>query len=472
MAMVSSDDSESKDKSTRNVNMIKPMVDSWTEGNMRRRKLSRRVSEPTTGIGRRMTDPTPMLRTESGDEQPRDRLTSAQFRNILVKSIQGGGDVVKEAWKVFQGDLMERGSQAMRKLQQLRGIGGRFFTTDDLDRMRRNFEFDPTVPRTTLPWRRRKFYHDDVRIFAYVDPLLKLYQQAGRSKGTPLPPPERETISFVLGVCDVIVTTILVCNWPNLYCFYHTTRFVVLIYFRIFEFIGRHWGTCLFEVCYFINVLLIKYITGRGHWNEETLKPIFLLCNGPVMWGAIIFQNSLVFHSATKYTSAVLHFSPPLTCWVLRWKVSMPPATQPLLGDSWGNFFDGFGNSVCLFCAHQIFWWVLMGIVLKPRLKKDKEASNCFIALTESKSGLFYDIVSTFGERWEELLFIVLYSFGATVSMLPALLFWNSIILHTVVLSAVLILLIWNAGDFYIQRQELTVDLAREVYSKKKEFGG
>lgn len=414
--------------------------------------------------------------SESEHEYKRERVTSAQFRRLLFKSFQEGGDAVKETWKQIQGGIVRRGSKfltskAIETFQQL-GTLRSSYTTDDLEKMRRNYVFDPSAPITTLPWRRRKLTQDEVRIFSYVDPLLKLYQQAARSKGTPLPPPERETISFVLGVCDVILTTILVSNWPNLYCFYHTTRFIVLMYFRTFEFIGRHWGSCLVEVCYFINVLLMWYISGRGHWSEENLKPIFLLCNGPVMWGAIIFQNSLVFHSVTKYTSTVLHFSPPLTCWTLRWKVSMPSTSQPILGESWGNFFDGFHESVCLFCGHQIFWWFVIGFLLKSKLKQDKEASNCFICLTESKSGLFYNIVNMFGERYEELLFIVLYSFGATLAMIPALFFWNSFILHTTVLTGVLILLIWNAGDFYVHRQELTVNMAREVYSDKNQFGG
>jgi len=430
------------------------------------------ITVPNT-LRRRTTNSVLRRDSNSSDSEPetfkRERLSSAQFKQLLVKSFQEGGDALE--------DMVRRGSKflnskAKETYHQLAGLTRTPYTTDDLEKMRRDYVFDPNLPTTTLPWRRRKLTQDEVRIFSYVDPLLKLYQQAARSKGTPLPPPERETISFVLGVCDVILTTILVSNWPNLYCFYHTTRFIILMYFRIFEFFGRHWGSCLIEVCYFINILLMWYISGRGHWSEENLKPIFLLCNGPVMWGAIIFQNSLVFHSVTKYTSTVLHFSPPLTCWTLRWKVSMPSTTQPILGESWSDFFYGFNQGVGLFCGHQIFWWFIIGFLLKSRLKKDKEASNCFICLTESKSGSFYSIINVFGEKYEELLFIVLYSFGATLAMVPALFFWNSFILHTTVLAAVLILLIWNAGDFYIHRQELTVNMAREVYSNKNEFGG
>jgi len=406
-------------------------------------------------------------------------MESKQFKQ-LSKTLDYSTLCLKDALKNFQGDMkdvfevlkehtLENIQQLSERANLLRTLNQDSLTTDHLDLLDRleMYQFDPKAPRSTLPWRRRMTVdglQKDLRFFAYVDPLLKLYAQEGKEKGTPVPVDRsRDSTAFVVGVCDVILTSILVTNYPNMFCFYHVTRFLILLWLRIFEFYERHWGWCLIEVCYYINALLLRYIIGRGHWSPDTLKPIFLLCNGPVLWGLIIFQNSLVFHSITKYTSMVLHFSPALVTWALRWKIS-PPAKNAVVFPDWPTFLSGFSDALWHFSAHQLFWWIACGVLFRRYIRDDPKASNCFTSLTESKSGLFYKAIDTFGDRFQEFLFCCFYTFGAGLSMFPALLFWRSVWAHTIFMITALVIAIWNAGDFYVQRDQLTLQLAKEKF--------
>lgn len=64
--------------------------------------------------------------------------------------------------------------------------------------------------------------------------------------------------------------------------------------------------------------------------SDTLFWAVFALANGPVAWAIYAWRNSLVFHSLDKLTSVIIHISPPLTLYAIRWFVATPPTPTPL----------------------------------------------------------------------------------------------------------------------------------------------
>ncbi len=93
---------------------------------------------------------------------------------------------------------------------------------------------------------------------------------------------------------------------------------IILLSYRWYSYkmIKNHYF--MFDFCYYTNFLLLVYIWSP--WQLGILFPIlFGLCNGPLLWSVLLWRNSLVPHSVDKMTSLLLHLSPALTTWGLKW---------------------------------------------------------------------------------------------------------------------------------------------------------
>jgi len=354
-------------------------------------------------------------------------------------------------------------------------------------------------PTTTLPWRRNPS-KSNVRFFAFTDPLVKLamdgknnqvfhpkqrvtcmgqsyplhgatgtieyvegpfayveFQTDDRKQTIQLPrrmlEPERthqgitnrRKLAFVVGCLDLYFTLFFLFRRPESFLVYHTITFVTMFLHRCYDFYLRHWQWCLIEVCYAINfyVLYVAWFTPE---NVAALKVCFLLCNGPILWGGIIFQNGLVFHSFTKTASLRLHFSPPLLLYLMR---NVLPSGIPTSLENLEMTSTDVFNAVSFFASHQFFWWTIMGWFFKRTFWDDPKSSNCLSCLVESREGAFFKAVNILGENWWELIFACLYTFGASLAMLIAIPLFYSVWLHISVLFILHCMYLWNGADFY-----------------------
>ena len=99
---------------------------------------------------------------------------------------------------------------------------------------------------------------------------------------------------------------------------YYTIKAPIMIGTRFFVYKNKAWHWFLMDFCYFVNTALLVYL-----WiYPDTIffSLVFSLCNGPLLFALIIFGNTLVFHSLDKTTSILIHLSPAICTYVIRWE--------------------------------------------------------------------------------------------------------------------------------------------------------
>ena len=80
----------------------------------------------------------------------------------------------------------------------------------------------------------------------------------------------------------------------------------------------------------YANILFIIYLYAFPS-SPLLFQVVFAVNNGPLLWAVFTFRNSLVFHSLDKITSCLIHITPCIVTWCLRWRVGAG-STSPLTG--------------------------------------------------------------------------------------------------------------------------------------------
>ena len=66
----------------------------------------------------------------------------------------------------------------------------------------------------------------------------------------------------------------------------------------------------MLDFCYFAQGLMTFHIIFYPR-SSILFKLVFCLSNGPLLFGIVMWSNSLVFHDVDKVTSVAIHFMPP-----------------------------------------------------------------------------------------------------------------------------------------------------------------
>ncbi|KAJ6372921.1 hypothetical protein OIU76_027290 [Salix suchowensis] len=92
---------------------------------------------------------------------------------------------------------------------------------------------------------------------------------------------------------------------PYVYCFFYFT-FVPLrwIYYRF-----KKWHYYLLDFCYYANTIFLVDLLLYPK-NEKLFMVCFSFAEGPLAWALIVWRCSLVFSSADKLVSVLIHLLP------------------------------------------------------------------------------------------------------------------------------------------------------------------
>ncbi len=134
------------------------------------------------------------------------------------------------------------------------------------------------------------------------------------------------------------------------------------------------------EFCWFVShgFVIWGFFKCLKVWGIYTIvsdipnvnRAIFLLywgfANGPLGFGVIMYHNALIFHSLEHMASLLIHFSPAMVVWTMRWKpdrieerwpgvfgMPIPPEDEAI------TFLDVFLPAVLIYMAWLIpylFW--------------------------------------------------------------------------------------------------------------------
>lgn len=174
------------------------------------------------------------------------------------------------------------------------------------------------------------------------------------------------------------------------------------------------------------------------------------------MWSILAMRNSLVFHDSDKVTTLMMHASPALTAWSLRWYPS----------DSWGASSDlalyNEASAVQLLLYPLVFYliWVICYymitfVILKNRIKRKGGITMYELMVpTDRKKAMrspLARVVLKAPEALRPALYMLCHGIAASISLLPTYFFWQSFLLHTSALLFCLGMSIWNGGNYYFK---------------------
>lgn len=267
-----------------------------------------------------------------------------------------------------------------------------------------------------------------------------------------------DRLSFVLGVLDVALTAFWLGADPGSYQWFWLVKSVALFTLRYFSYRRRGLHYMMFEFCYAGNLLAAAHFFLAPH--AAVLRRLaFAHMAGPLMWSIVAMRNSLVFHDADKMTTLMMHASPALLAWTMRWRPS-PAWTAGMLPDQAADFHSSnWWQMSVLPMAFYLPWavgyYVLIFILLSSRIRSRGYASMFTEMVSgpalKGKRSALSAFVLGFSEGLQPVVYLGIHMAAAWASLLPVKLLWDHYWLHTGVLLAILLVAAWNGANFYFK---------------------
>jgi len=262
----------------------------------------------------------------------------------------------------------------------------------------------------------------------------------------------RDEVAFFLGVVNVALIGYWMGFSPETYYYYWTFKSIILFSWRWFTYRKKGFQYLMLELCYFGNFLGMLHVYV---WPQNLImrKLTFAVCSGPLMWSIMAMRNSLVFHDVDKMTTLMMHASPALAGWSLRWF----PDDHYRMNDKFAvaTWRELVGLPVMFYCCWVVFYYFICFVFLNDRIKRQGDVTMFDIMVPKDKAKIqknpILRFLTSFPEAWQPVVYLMIHGTMASFSFLPTYLFWNHFVLHTCALLFCLGLSIWNGGTFYFK---------------------
>ena len=120
---------------------------------------------------------------------------------------------------------------------------------------------------------------------------------------------------------NIALTPYLLGAYPVYYYLFYTPKIVGLVLLRWYTFMQKKQHYLLFDFCYWANGLCLAYC---WIWpsSPRVFRIMFMCANGPLAFSVPTFNHAMIFHSYAHVTSVVVHTSPILLSYGIRWFVT------------------------------------------------------------------------------------------------------------------------------------------------------
>lgn len=204
----------------------------------------------------------------------------------------------------------------------------------------------------------------------------------------------------------------------------------------------------LLDFCYWANLLLWIYLVFLPS-NKQLFTVVYAVAHGPLAWAVMLFNNSLVFHSLDKTTSAFIHISPVLVTYCIRWFGDEFPENENYgVCDPDDSDCASFTWTAVVPAVFYVIWIVVYGILIRfvfPVPNPDYLTSYRW--LTRPKSGPVRFLA-------DQKLGWVIYAIGniviAFLMLCPVILCYRYQIVNLIFGILVVLVAIWNGAGYYI----------------------
>ena len=178
---------------------------------------------------------------------------------------------------------------------------------------------------------------------------------------------------------------------------------------------------------------------------------------GPLMFSIILMRNSLVFHDFDKITTLMMHASPAITVWTLRWYSDAlwvdalgPAAAAAAQVATWTEMI---ALPVAFYMIWLVIYYLLTFILLRNRIE-GRGLLTMFTMLVpadreKAMKSAGARLVLKFSPPLQPFVYQGCHAICATVAFLPVGLMWDHYWVHTAALMFCLCMSVWNGGNYY-----------------------
>ncbi|KAI3430418.1 hypothetical protein D9Q98_005013 [Chlorella vulgaris] len=266
----------------------------------------------------------------------------------------------------------------------------------------------------------------------------------------------KDKMAFVFGVVNVVLTAFWVGRWPETYHWFWMVKDVVLFTLRYLTYKQKGMHYMMLEYCYAANFVAFYYLFNSPQ-SAMLRRFSFAIMTGPLMWSIVAMRNSLVFHDGDKITTLMMHASPALTAWCMRWY----PQASWTAGMSKAEVADWnsatWAQMALMPAVLNIVWvssyYLFIFVVVNKRIQ-ERGYQNMFTAMVmrpSARKSPLARLVLSAPESLRPLMYLGLHTTASWLSLLPTKLWYDNFIAHTAILSCILLWATWNGASFYFR---------------------
>jgi len=265
---------------------------------------------------------------------------------------------------------------------------------------------------------------------------------------------------FFLGVSKSYLTLFIIGRFPGLYWQWHALQLAILLPIQIFRWHFKKMLACLIEFCWVANMFIVAYLFALhlqptlfdAYERGIVYRMIFAFGVGPLGGSVLLLNNALVPHSIDHTASLLIHLSPSLTAYGLRWA----EAKDPLFPHAVVSF-----EEYCTPPLTFLFTWAAAHTAFMALFGRRLHAAGQKTTYTYNLQGksLFTKVLGEIGDgkMYEPLRFVLyeLISVGLNAAVLAAtypLFAHGTERLHFAMVVGTCIVSTWNGTVWYANR--------------------
>lgn len=281
-----------------------------------------------------------------------------------------------------------------------------------------------------------------------------------------------DKLNFTVFSMNIAVTGFLAGYLPAYFYIFHTLKVIVLLTNRWYTYKQSRNHYFMFDFCYFTNILLLVYLWSP--WKLGVLFPVlFSLSNGPLLLSVFLWRNSLVPHSADKMTSLLIHLSPALTLWGIRWHSTEDQGFVMCANPIEGGVANGCGHIgwmdlILLPMIVSLVWVLIYSLIVfiwRGKHVKERNYSNSYTYLVENaKRKPLVKLFNILGPQYRKVVYLIWHIVYILISTLMSFYTFFSIEYNMFLYLIVLAIACYNGASFYIDV------IGHHYYQKKKEL--
>nr|BAN40845.1 hypothetical protein, conserved [Entamoeba invadens] len=257
-----------------------------------------------------------------------------------------------------------------------------------------------------------------------------------------------DKISFVIGVCLLLMGEYIVLLRPDLMHVFYVCLFIPLVTSRYLVYRMNRWHYFLLDFCYFTNITLIISLF-RGFVLKQDISwiftTLFVCITGPLLTAIPMWNNSLVFHDFTKLTSITIHLLPGMVVYCLRWYGTLE-VPQEL------TVWTGFVFPWLFYIAWQILYLIITEVFKREEIYEEGYMTSVRWLVEEKPRKAIMFFRQFFPERFSTLfVMVVTQLFMFLVTTLPQFYIYKHRLVHQAWILFCFLFCVWNGANYYFE---------------------